>query len=240
MRHNVKPHAVSQACRSSCPGASGLCFRVAAPSPHTDGSWRLADAGERRVGGRGGVRGNAIAFAWCRAPLAADKHLWTSQAACNKQHGWCHRSPCGLGANWSATCLAKPWVDISRVENLETSPGQVLWIKVFLLNLTSSNKYPNCLHLSSSFAPPQTWERILRRSRWVKRWHWTRRCYCTANPPRECHKPRWDTDTEDIYRPTSSIHLPFPHQEYKEQKVAQDQLPGISLCSTRERTTLYG
>lgn len=53
MRRNVKPHAVSQACRSSCPGASGLCFRVAAPSPHTDGSWRLADAGERRVGGRG-------------------------------------------------------------------------------------------------------------------------------------------------------------------------------------------
>ncbi|KAA8589089.1 hypothetical protein FQN60_010434 [Etheostoma spectabile] len=30
--------------------ALGLCFRVAAPSPHTDGSWRLAEAGERRVG----------------------------------------------------------------------------------------------------------------------------------------------------------------------------------------------
>lgn len=30
---------------------------------HTDGSWRLADAGESRVGGLGGVRGNAIAFA---------------------------------------------------------------------------------------------------------------------------------------------------------------------------------
>lgn len=66
MRRNVRPCAGSQARRSSSPGASGLCFRVPAPSPHTDGCWRLAVAGERKVdggGGGGGVRGNAIAFA---------------------------------------------------------------------------------------------------------------------------------------------------------------------------------
>lgn len=43
----------------------GYVFRMAAPSPYSDGSWRLADARERRVGWveRRGVRGNAIAFA---------------------------------------------------------------------------------------------------------------------------------------------------------------------------------
>lgn len=178
------------------------------------------------MGGRGGVRGNAIAFAWCRAPLAADKHLWTSQAACNKQHGWCHRSPRGLEANWSATRSARPWVNVSRVENLETSPSQVSWIEVSHSSLTSSYRYPNWLCFFH-----QTWERTLRWSRRVRRWHWTRRCYCTAFPLRECHKLRWDTDTGDIYRRTSSMHLPFPHQKDKEQEAVQDQLLCISCCS---------
>lgn len=91
------------------------------------GCWML----ERGWGWLVAVRGNAIAFAWCWAPLAADKHLWTSQAACNKQHGRCHQSPRGLGANWSATCSARPRVNISKVGDLEPSPSQVLWIGVF-------------------------------------------------------------------------------------------------------------
>lgn len=234
MRRNVKPHAVNQACWSSCPGASGLCFRVAAPSPHTDGSWRLADAGERRVGGRGGVRGNAIAFAWCRAPLAADKHLWTSQAACNKQHGWCHRSPCGLEANWSAAWEATG--GHFKSGNFRKHHQVFCGLKYFT---ETSKAFTSILICCASLYPflfPQTWERTLRRSRRVKRWHWTRRCYCAAIPQRECHKLRWDTDTEDIYRSTSRIHLPFPHQEDKEQKVAQDKLPGVSPRYTKEQT----
>lgn len=86
------------------------------------GGWRMLERVERVGGEEWGVM--QLLFAWCRAPLAADKHLWTSQAACNKQHGWCHRSLCGLGANWSATCSARSWMDVSRVENLETSPAR--------------------------------------------------------------------------------------------------------------------
>jgi len=85
----------------------------------------------------------------------------------------------------------------------------------------------------------KTCERTLRRSRRVKKWHWTRRCYCAAILPRECHKPRWDTDTEDIFRLTSRIPLPFPHQRVEEQKVAQAQVNGISPYSTRGQTTHY-
>lgn len=107
--------------------------------------------------------------------------------------------------------------------------------EVFLSNLCKLS-HPNWFCFStffSSFFSCKTWERTLRRSRRVKRWHWTRRCCCAAIPPRECHKLRWDTDTGDIYRPESAIHLPFPHQGDKDRRVAQDQLPGISPHSTR-------
>lgn len=197
MRHNVRPHAGNQACWSSCPGASGFCFHVAAPSPHTDGGWRMQERAEY-LGGRG-MRANAIAFTWCRAPLAADKHLWTSQEACNKQRGWCRLSLRGLGANWSAAWRVKLWRTYQEWTFCKDHQAELYRRKCLHLNLNMTLwALIGCL--SATFLH-QTWGRTLRRSRRVKRWQWTRRCYCAVVLPRECQRPRWDTDTEDIYRP---------------------------------------
>lgn len=86
------------------------------------GGWRML-----RVAG--GLEWRVMQLLLLDTPLAADKPLWTSQAAYNKQDVWCHQSLSGFGANWSAACSERPWVDIYKGGKLwKSSTGQVLWL----------------------------------------------------------------------------------------------------------------
>lgn len=185
MRRNTMPRAASQACWSSCPDASGLCLRVAAPAY----SWMLEAGGCWE--GRDGRSEGVMQLRLLDTPLAPDKPLWTSQAAYNKQAGCCRQA-------LSRGSAVGGWGE----HVLTANQGGFFWlVKVFNWNFSSN--CPNWLCFPFIFSPLQTWERTLRRSPRVKRWHWTRRCCCAVIPPRECHKPRWGSDTGVIYRSVS-------------------------------------
>lgn len=114
------PGAAGQPSSSSCPDAGGSCFHVAAPTYR----WRLEAGGGCRERGSYREQGGAE---WrgegglMQLLLLDARPLWqwirplqTSQAACNKQDAWCHRSTCRPGGQTEVQSAQRTQVDVGK------------------------------------------------------------------------------------------------------------------------------